>query len=57
MSKPATIYVNDERYVFINLRTQLTHHLGNNSNIELAERGEDEQAVIALKQCELKSSN
>ena len=41
MSKPAIICVDDERVVLISLRDQLTHHLGKQYDIELAESGEE----------------
>ena len=41
MSQQAIICVDDERVVLISLRDQLTNHLGNDYEIELAETGEE----------------
>ncbi|MGB3691977.1 MAG: ATP-binding protein [Spirulinaceae cyanobacterium] len=47
MSKPAIICVDDERIVLVSLRDQLTQHLGNEYDIELAESGEEALEVFA----------
>lgn len=41
MNKKAIVCVDDERVVLISLRDQLTHYLGNDFNIELAESAEE----------------
>ena len=41
MSQQSIICVDDERVVLISLRDQLTNHLGNDYEIELAETGEE----------------
>lgn len=41
MSRRAIICVDDERVILISLRDQLSHYLGNQYNIELAESGEE----------------
>ncbi|AFZ20444.1 response regulator [Allocoleopsis franciscana] len=47
MSKGTIICVDDERVVLISLRDQLTHHLGNEYEIELAESGDEALEIFA----------
>ncbi len=47
MSKPVIICVDDERIVLVSLRDQLTQHLGNEYEIELAESGEEALEIFA----------
>jgi CheY-like chemotaxis protein len=47
MSKGTIICVDDERVVLISLRDQLTHHLGSDYDIELAESGEEALEIFA----------
>ncbi len=51
MNKPVIVCVDDERVVLIGLRDQLTYHLGNNYDIELAESGEE--ALEIFEECQL----
>ncbi|MCP4112511.1 MAG: response regulator [Desulfobacteraceae bacterium] len=41
MSKPVILCVDDENFILTSLRDQLTHHLGNEYTIEIAESGEE----------------
>jgi len=47
MSKGAIVCVDDERFVLISLRDQLTNHLGSDYDIELAESGEEALEIFA----------
>lgn len=47
MSKGVIICVDDERVVLISLRDQLTRHLGNEYEIELAESGDEALEIFA----------
>jgi len=52
MNKPIIVCVDDERVVLISLRDQLTHHLENNYDIELAESGEEALEIFEEFQAE-----
>lgn len=46
MSKPVILCVDDEDVVLISLRDQLTHYLGNEYTVEIAESGEEALEVL-----------